>query len=43
MLIGAVPELFLFPVGTATGIYTTIWVLMQKETVELFTDSSTDT
>jgi hypothetical protein len=37
VLIGAVPELFAFPVGTATGIYT-IWVLMQKETVQLFAD-----
>jgi tRNA A-37 threonylcarbamoyl transferase component Bud32 len=37
VLIGAVPELFLFPVGTAIGIYT-IWVLMQKETVQLFKD-----
>ena len=35
VLIGAVPELFLFPVGTAIGIYT-IWVLMQKETIQLF-------
>jgi hypothetical protein len=35
VLIGAVPELFLFPVGTATGIYT-IWVLMQEETIKLF-------
>jgi tRNA A-37 threonylcarbamoyl transferase component Bud32 len=36
VLIGAVPELFLFlPVGTAMGIYT-IWVLMQKETIQLF-------
>jgi tRNA A-37 threonylcarbamoyl transferase component Bud32 len=35
VLIGAVPELFLFPVGTAIGIYT-IWVLMQKETIRLF-------
>jgi hypothetical protein len=35
VLIGAVPELFVLPVGTAIGIYT-IWVLMQKETVQLF-------
>jgi len=35
VLIGAVPELFAFPVGTVTGIYT-IWVLMQEETVKLF-------
>jgi hypothetical protein len=35
VLIGAFPELFLFPVGTAIGIYT-IWVLMQKETIQLF-------
>jgi len=35
VLIGAVPELFLFPVGTAIGIYT-IWILMQKETSQLF-------
>jgi len=39
VLIGAVPELFLFPVGTAIGIYT-IWVLMQKETVQLLTQTS---
>jgi hypothetical protein len=39
VLIGAVPELFVFPVGTAIGIYT-IWVLMQKETVELFAQAS---
>ena len=37
VLIASVPELFAFPVGTATGIYT-IWTLMQKETVQLFTD-----
>jgi len=36
-LIGAVPELFALPVGTAIGIYT-IWVLMQEETVRLFKD-----
>jgi len=36
-LIGAVPELFVLPVGTAIGIYT-IWVLMQEETVRLFKD-----
>jgi serine/threonine protein kinase len=36
VLIGAAPELFALPVGTATGIYT-IWVLMKKETVQLFT------
>ena len=35
VLIGCVPELFLLPVGTAIGIYT-IWVLMQKETIQLF-------
>ena len=35
VLIGAVPELFMFPVGTAIGIYT-IWILMQKETIQLF-------
>ena len=35
VLIGCVPELFAFPVGTATGIYT-IWVLMQEEAVRLF-------
>jgi serine/threonine protein kinase len=40
VLIGAVPELFVFPVGTATGIYT-IWVLMQKETIQLLTDDPT--
>jgi hypothetical protein len=35
VLIVCVPELFAFPVGTATGIYT-IWILMQEETVKLF-------
>jgi len=35
VLIGAIPELFLFPVGTTIGIYT-IWILMQKETIQLF-------
>ena len=35
VLIVCVPELFAFPVGTATGIYS-IWVLMQEETVNLF-------
>jgi len=39
VLIGCVPELFAFPVGTATGIYT-IWVLMQKETFQLLTETS---
>ena len=39
VLIGAVPELFGFPVGTAIGIYT-IWVLMQKETIQLFVHAS---
>ena len=39
VLIASVPELFAFPVGTATGIYT-IWVLMQKETVQLLTETS---
>jgi tRNA A-37 threonylcarbamoyl transferase component Bud32 len=39
VLIACVPELFAFPVGTATGIYT-IWVLMQKETVQLLTETS---
>ena len=33
VLIGAVPELFVFPVGSAIGVYT-IWVLMQKETIQ---------
>ena len=37
VLIGCIPELFAFPVGTATGIYS-IWVLMQKETIRLLTD-----
>jgi hypothetical protein len=37
VLIGCVPELFAFPVGTATAIYT-IWILMQKETIRLLTD-----
>jgi len=37
VLIVCVPELFAFPVGTATGIYT-IWILMQEETVRLFKD-----
>ena len=35
VLIGAIPELFLFPVGTTIGIYT-IWILMQKEATQLF-------
>ncbi|UCE49614.1 MAG: serine/threonine protein kinase [Phycisphaerales bacterium] len=35
VLIVCVPELFAFPVGTATGIYT-IWILMQEETVKMF-------
>ena len=42
VLIGCVPELFAFPVGTAIGIYT-IWVLMQKETVQLLTETPAQT
>jgi tRNA A-37 threonylcarbamoyl transferase component Bud32 len=37
VLIGCVPELFAFPVWTATGVYT-IWILMQKETKKLLAD-----
>jgi hypothetical protein len=35
VLISGALDLFAFPVGTAIGIYT-IWVLMQKETIQLF-------
>ncbi|KPK88169.1 hypothetical protein AMJ80_11370 [bacterium SM23_31] len=36
VLIIAVLDLFWIPIGTAIGIYT-IWVLLQDETVKLFT------
>ena len=40
VLIVSTMDLFAFPVGTIIGIYT-IWVLVQKETVELFAHTST--